>query len=393
MEYVRILATIGTSREALSSHELIHEMVEKGLLEPPGNKDVIRKLKMLNPLPFELNKSTYLIDLRKLYSIKDNEAFICNIFRKISRIFELEWDTDLVENRLKNDLSITQNDKELIMILEYGSESIVIGIPNELKYETRGLVLHLRENRIVHEETLIVVNKDGINRVYIENEVKDRIWYLNITLSQNAKKLNPLLDRYWDYVKNFHNRDSFMKIPVEISYEINNNPECMKIINNSRYWKYSLNPRGFVLFLIGESKFKSVNKKGEKRIREVLSNHETLKIAPFLKNWDIFEQIGFDVINTLRNIGRDFENHVYIKDFEDEDLVYMITERYSDLLEQYLAFVHMYSFPANISLYKKYKDLDIENIRKRYLLEILNKQKHYLDQKVSAIEEKLSLLA
>lgn len=393
MEYVRILATIGTSREALSSHELILKMVEKGLLEPPGNKDVIRKLKSLNPFPFELNKSTYLIDLKKLYSIKDNEAFICNIFRKISRIFELEWDIGLVENRLKNDLSITQNDKELIMILEYGSENIVIGIPNELKYETRGLVLHLRENKIVHEETLIVVNKDGINRVYIENEVKDRIWYLNITLSQNARKLNPLLDRYWDYVKNFHNRDSFMKIPVEISYEINNNPECMKIINDSRYWKYSLNPRGFILFLIGESKVKSVNKKGEKRIRDVLSNHETLKMAPFLKYWDIFEQIGFDVINTLRNIGRDFENHIYLKDFSDEDLVYMITERYSDLLEQYLTFVHMYSFPANISLYKKYKDLDIENIRKRYLLEILNKQKHYLDQKVSAIEEKLSLLA
>lgn len=404
IDYVRILAALGESKKPLSSYELAARMKEKRWLIPTEEKDLMRKLRKLNPMPDEQEKSTFLFDWNKLQSSPNDSYYLIQTLNKIFKLLNLGIKAGRRINRgryhLNEEIQIDKKFDEGVILIRIGSYSVIlisVGKDSERIIDS-GFILYLiinEDNTIAQKKVneLIVRNKGRTKLINTKKRIPDRIWFLNIILNDKArKKLNPLLARYWDCVRNWH-QGSYMKLPVEISYEINNHPDCMKIINNSTHWKYNLNFRSFVLFLAGESKIESSDVRSEQRIRDVISNPTTFTIAPFLDYWDKFEQIGFDVLNTLKNIGKDFESHIYLKDFTEEDLVYMITERYSDLLEQYLTSVRMYSFPANITKFRKYHDLNIENIRKRYFSKILIKQKQHLDQKVSGIEEKLSLLA
>ncbi|MGH9977268.1 MAG: hypothetical protein ACRD8Z_15750 [Nitrososphaeraceae archaeon] len=397
IEYVRILAAVGESREPLSSYELTKEMRKRGWLETTAEKDLTRKLRKLNPLPYEQSKTTFLFDLDKFQSSPRDSYYMIQTLNKINDILDLglEIGTRIGRERyhLNEEIQIDKKYDEGVIEIRIGSNKFIfINVGKQ-----SGFILYLIKNEDKtlerkEERDLSIKSSGKTKLVYVKMEIPDRIWFLYITLTDKARKLSPLLDQYWDYIRNWH-KGSYMEIRAELLEQIFNSPECMKIINDSKHWKYSLNFRGFLLFLAGESRIKPDDVKSDQRIRDVLINPVILTIAPFLEYWDIFEQIEFNILNTLRNIGRDFEDHLYLKDFTEEDLVYLITQRYTGILEQYLTFVHMYSFPANIPLYRKCQDLEIENIRKRYLSKILNKQKHYLDQKVSEIEEKLSLLA
>jgi hypothetical protein len=397
IEYVRILAALGESREPLSSQELTKVMRKRKWLEPTAEKDLTRKLRKLNPLPYEQSKTTFLFDLDKFQSSSNDSYYTIQTLNKINEILDLGLEIGKRIGReryhLNEEIQIDKKYDEGVIEIRIGSNKVILVNVDKQS----GFILYLIKNEnksleLKKERDLTIKSAGKTKLVYVKMEISNRIWFLDITLSDKARKSNLLLDRYWDYVKYWH-KGLIMRIPVEISYEINKDLGCMKIINDSRYWKYSLNSRGFILFLAGESKIKPGDVRSDQRIRDVLINPVILTIAPFLEYWDIFEQIAFNILNTLKNIGRDFEDHLYLKDFTEEDLIYLITQRYTDILEQYLTFVHMYSFPANIPLYRKCQDLEIENIRKRYLSKILNKQKHYLDQKVAEIEEKLSLLA
>jgi hypothetical protein len=402
IEYVRILATIGEHKGALSSQELMKEMIKKKRLQPSGNKDLIRKLRKLNPPPYDRSKETCLLDWLKFCSNSNSSYYVYQTLNKINELLDLGYEigTRIGDRRylLNEEIRIAKKDNEGTIKISLGSYQIILISIGEKSNNIvdQGFILHLIENEknkpeIVKKIDLMVRKFGRTKLVYVKKAIADRIWFLNVTINEKARKLNPLLDHHWNYVKNWHNTGLLMKIPVELSYEINSSQECMKIINNSRYWKYGLNLRGFILYLVGESKIKSTNMESEQfdRIRTILSNPEILKIAPFLEYWDTFEQVGFDAVNTLKNIVRDFGNYLYLKDLKDEDLIYMITQRYSDALEQYLSSIQMFSFPVNTTLFRKYHDLELGSVHKRYLSKILNNQRRLLNQKTAVIEEKL----
>jgi hypothetical protein len=296
---------------------------------------------------------------------------------------------------LNEEIYITKKYAEGRAEIGLGSYQLIL-ISIDIKSDnTHGFILYAmgnEENRfnIIKKVDLSVRRIGGKTLVYLERLNRDRIWFLTVTLNKKVESSNPILNHYWKYLKNWHHEKSFLEIPIEITYEINNNPECMKIINDSRYWKYSLNPKGFMLYLLGESKICLADKESPQRIRNVLSNLEILRIAPFLENWETFELVGFDVIKTLKNIGKDFGNYLYVQHLNDDDITYMVTQRYSEVLEQYLSTIQMFSLPANASLSKKFHDLAIRPLHKKYLSKILTLQREYLMQKKSAIEEKLS---
>jgi hypothetical protein len=97
-----------------------------------------------------------------------------------------------------------------------------------------------------------------------------------------------------------------------------------------RKWKYSLNFRGFLLYLVGEARSKRQN---NKRLREVISNPAILEMAPFLQYWQDFAKSKFDVIGTLRQIGIEFQN--LLTTHSNEYLQRRVTERYFFTVDNY----------------------------------------------------------
>ena len=297
----------------------------------------MRKLRKLNPPPYEREKSTFLFDWYRLQSSPNDSYYLIQTLNKIFKLLDLGIEAGRRINRgryhLNEEIQIDKKFDEGVIMIRIGSYGfILINVDKDLeRIIDRGFILYLIENedKTIEQKKvneLIVRNEDRTKLIYTKKRIPDRIWFLNIILNDKARKLNPLFAQYWNYIRNWH-QGSYMKLPVEISYQINNHLDCMNIINDSGHWKYSLNFRGFVLFLAGESKTGS-----EQRIRDVISNPTIFTIAPFLDYWDKFEQIGFDVIKTLKKVGSDFESHLFLKDFADKDLLYLITQRYSDEL-------------------------------------------------------------
>jgi hypothetical protein len=109
-----------------------------------------------------------------------------------------------------------------------------------------------------------------------------------------------------------------------------------------RKWKYALNFRGFLLYLVGESKAK---RQDNRRLRKVISNPVILELAPFLQYWQDFEKSGFDVTDTLREIGMEFQN---LLTYKIDYLQRRVTERYFFAVDNYFgrlkraSFFHIY---------------------------------------------------
>ena len=62
--------------------------------------------------------------------------------------------------------------------------------------------------------------------------------------------------------------------------------KILKIKNDMRYWRYSLNLRGFLLYLFEESQ---AERKDSRRIRAVILNPAIVEEAPFLMYCQDFE--------------------------------------------------------------------------------------------------------
>jgi hypothetical protein len=123
-----------------------------------------------------------------------------------------------------------------------------------------------------------------------------------------------------------------------------------------RKWKYALNFRGFLLYLVGESKAK---RQDNRRLRKVISNQVLLEQAPFLQYWQDFEKSGFDVTGTLREIGIEFQN---LLTYNIDYLQRRVTERYFFAVDSYFArlkrsvFFHIYINRVDKQTHQKVKD-------------------------------------
>jgi hypothetical protein len=123
-----------------------------------------------------------------------------------------------------------------------------------------------------------------------------------------------------------------------------------------RRWKYSLNFRGFLLYLVGESRSK---RQDNKRLRKVISNPAILEMAQFLQYWQDFEKSGFDVTGTLREIGIEFQN---LLTYNIDYLQRRVTERYFFAVDTYFAQLkragsfHIYITSVDRQTHQKLKD-------------------------------------
>ena len=157
---------------------------------------------------------------------------------------------------------------------------------------------------------------------------------------------------------------------------------------------------------------------GKRRIREVISNSSLTKKIPFLKYWSDFEDVGFDVLDILKEITIDFNNiitrhyrnysHDYntyedddssivginFSDTSDDNLKLIITERYRWAVLSYFAdFENPTILSPTISLkqYSNYKNLKIESKLNEYNLEMLKNQRNLLSRRLDRIDEEINI--
>jgi hypothetical protein len=138
-------------------------------------------------------------------------------------------------------------------------------------------------------------------------------------------------------------------------------PRFVTITGNDsdrRRWKYSLNFRGFLLYLVGESRAKRQN---NGRLRKVISNRVILELVPFLQYWQDFEKSGFDVISTLMEIGMEFQN---LLTYNIEYLQRRVTERYFFAVDTYFGQLKRAgSFHIYIKTVDRQTDLKVKDYR------------------------------
>ena len=254
---------------------------------------------------------------------------------------------------------IYHGEKNLIQII-YG-----LGEP----IENEGIIHILNNGKEVdlkdNKNKLLIKSKNNKNKLsfYTRKDTRSR-WFLDVVLSEKIKEQNnSKIKEYWEYIKYISNILD-RNIPDKILYEIATDVDCMKLIRNKEYWEYRLNLRGFLLYLYGEPFLKRSKSKSKFEISKVISNNLILEIAPFLKDWRYLDEMGFNVISKLKDIAKEFVNHldifvVYIKNY----LLRQVSERYFTELEFFSS--SEFNTPVYLHDWLNNKNLAIEQLMKR----------------------------
>lgn len=144
-----------------------------------------------------------------------------------------------------------------------------------------------------------------------------------------------------------------------------------------RRWRYSLNFRGLLLYLDGESK---ARRRDRRRVHHVLSNPLIIEQAPFLAHWHEFESAGFDVIGTLLQIGSEFEN---LLDYDADYLLLRASERYFIAFSN---FFDRYRSAGSFHIYAQKVSRETDARILQYRLQMLREQKVSLEKEIATVD-------
>jgi hypothetical protein len=147
----------------------------------------------------------------------------------------------------------------------------------------------------------------------------------------------------------FGNKD----IPARIVKEIIEDDTCKIQIYATTFWKYRLNLRGFLLYLLAETMSK---RKNSRQLKEIISRRSVIKIAPFLISHDYLDILGFNTVKALSEIAVEFQYQLdyddsqtlYGNNYNDEFLFYNVLESYFAKVERYFCFYDDFQFILNI---------------------------------------------
>jgi hypothetical protein len=125
--------------------------------------------------------------------------------------------------------------------------------------------------------------------------------------------------------------------------------ESEKIKNDERKWRYDLNIRGFILYVLGEINSENKGRRHNKRISEILQYIQRFKgdkyKFPFLRFYDDFREIykqleddkrlpKYYEVELLKKIALELQFLVHTADMEL--LNYWVTRRFSGEITYYL---------------------------------------------------------
>ena len=144
-------------------------------------------------------------------------------------------------------------------------------------------------------------------------------------------------------------------------------------MTNSRYFKYSLNFRGLLLYLIliDSDKLKLIDIDKE-IFNNVFSNPNIIKIAPFLKSLNVFETFGFKGKELTITIAKELRSQLHLDIRNGVILLESAIERYYKEVETYFDDLQLIKLSANPEELEKYNILQNElDIYRKNMIAIL----------------------
>lgn len=337
--YVLVLSAAGIGSQYHTGYEIMQNM--KG----SGSKDVYRMLKELAPSKYV--EDELLLNLSDFYRKTDDGMYKRKFIKKVNRIFNLDWDIGKEENQIENDnrrviFERGERDRH-ITILHDTYNAIVIHLDPSKRYGYADLTIFDGLRKVREQEKLIVKsNRKTILALYTIKCLEKTVRYLDIDLSESAKKI---ISKMQDQLRS--------EVTPYNEHDMKDNPEILEIKNDRDNWLYRTNFRGFLTFVAHESQQADLVK-SNKEIHNLLSTASSEWIsneAQFLDYWQDFERVGFDVVGTLRRIGSEFINQVNDENLDTDSLLTRVTERYYDAV---CSFFYWFERSLFITRNKKY---------------------------------------
>lgn len=342
-------------------------------------------------VPTRRNIDKYLFNWDDLPGTSESRR---KLFDKLDKIYDLKWlgsrktyeshQSGLLQYEL---LKFEKSDGNKYMTISHGSDQIGIEL-SETESDTAHMLIHTKGRRL--SQSLSTQRKSGKLRVYLSNYTPIPIRYLDIKINEKGQRLiSDLKDR-------MHVTEPNIK-----EIELNTSNEVLKIQKCRKYWQYSLNIRGFILYLLGSIPLDRIKqgainrqvewkKKGPKpyisydkrrieKILEALSNNWS-KNFPFLLYYPDLKKVlpRHFIADLYQQIAEELQ---YQLDTSDVDfLKYWVIRRCYDAITNHfgaLEQISSYSFIKNIDLdtLKKLKDYRVKMLN--YMIKYLSGEEQH----------------
>jgi hypothetical protein len=153
------------------------------------------------------------------------------------------------------------------------------------------------------------------------------------------------------------------------------------------------------LFLLNLSRLGLKKSEIRKQISQVLANPKTVEMAPFLKYWEVFENSGFDVLHSLKEIAAELQNHheENTTGLSSDNMIYLIrraTEIYFIKITNYF-FLTIDESGGFSYLYIQQKGFaELQEIRRKvheYRLSMLRLLKRWYSDDLNVIDESIGM--
>jgi hypothetical protein len=303
-----------------------------------------------------------------------NGNYKYSLVKKLNNIFDLKWELEgNKDSQYYNDLIHFAMIKDnSLMVVGPGSNN-ALSVRLDKKQPNEAYLAIMNSGAQIEKTLRTRKNKkNGKLGIYTTKNYPNPVWYL-------AKELNKKGQKLVSEIK--------YKCPYISQYELENLPAVLEIKDDRDYWLYSLNFLGFLLYLAGESEMDDISKSNQ-RIRDVISNPSIKQKIPMLKCCEEFEEVGVDVIDLLRQIGKEFQAQVIDYNNNHDYLLLRVVERYYNAISNYFEelFGPLIFFNKEEHI-KKYMDLQNTNKLNEYRLDMLKVQEILLTKRIKKVKQ------
>jgi hypothetical protein len=229
---------------------------------------------------------------------------------------------------------------------------------------------------------------------YHAEGLQDTLKFLNITLKEKCleriRELELKYNEKLDYNSENINEGSGIRWA---SFDLTDEKEkaiseIVSLWDNTENRRYSLNIRGLILFIYGESRSKVQGKTA--RIREVIQNPAVIDNLSFLKYWQDFQEVGFDVYKELELLAKELEGDILDPNVSNYRIMLKVIDRYYISITTYfrsLEYGNMLNPNKYWERFKKAVELQIWTRKlKEFSLPLLQTQKELLNEQIATID-------
>jgi hypothetical protein len=328
-KYRLLLETIGLSQEPLLGFQIKNKMGNRKDKYVYVMMDELIPVRHSAELLFRWDKIS---DKKVLYNYR--------VIKKLNDIFKLRWaikDTDY--QYVSDNVSFVRSRDNKTITISHGSDSkLIITINSKQKDETANLKIITATGHKMKENPLIIKKKN--NKLYVYVEILRNLKPVKY-LSATDKRVERSISEIRRQIQSSHSHLS--------ESELANLPDVSNVRSDITNWKFRLNIRGLILYILAEVELEK-QKKGNAdkksrihnvRISKVLENLSKnysdeftflLYYTEFKREYERLGQVkelsGTYQLNLMREIAE--ELRYQIQTASTSFLMYWVTKRYSE---------------------------------------------------------------